>query len=444
MEIEIISKESIKPSSPTPPDLKTFKLSILDQLFVIPYVPIVLYYPDRNGNNVFQALERSVVLKKSLSETLVQFYPLAGTIKSDFSIDCNDVGANYVLALVHSRLDDFLHHPDHRLIHKFLPFRPSFDESSGGARVLHVQVNIFRCGGITIGLCVSHKIVDAAALYTFLKGWANMACGAIEVVYPNLTAPSLFPATSFWMKEKSMDIAKSVLKQGKSCTKRFVFGSNAIATLKEEAHKNGVQQPTRVEVVSALIWKCAMATSKEACGFQKQSRLTHFVNLRRKLATTMSKDFICNMVWISSAVCLASCETTLHDLVEKVRKGISKIDPEFVKKAQGDEGYIEMQKSLEEQIGEIGAKGTIDNYNFTSWCKMGFHEIDFGWGNPSWVTGPVGDGVPVFMNLVTLMDTNCGEGIEAWVVLDEKEMEILQRNQEILTYASLDPSPLAK
>ncbi|KAJ9542120.1 hypothetical protein OSB04_028626 [Centaurea solstitialis] len=38
MEIEIISKESIKPSSPTPHHLKTFELSILDQLVMDPYV----------------------------------------------------------------------------------------------------------------------------------------------------------------------------------------------------------------------------------------------------------------------------------------------------------------------------------------------------------------------------------------------------------------------
>ncbi|GJY41440.1 retrotransposon protein, putative, ty1-copia subclass [Tanacetum coccineum] len=68
-----------------------------------------------------------------------QFYPLAGMNKNDLSIDCNDVGANYVLALVHCRLDDFLRDPDHGLINRFSPFEPSFDESSAGARVREHQ-----------------------------------------------------------------------------------------------------------------------------------------------------------------------------------------------------------------------------------------------------------------------------------------------------------------
>ncbi|KAL8256632.1 hypothetical protein R6Q59_031699 [Mikania micrantha] len=438
MDVEIISKESIKPSSPTPNHLKTFNLCVLDQLISTPYAPIIFYYPNNNGDNIFQALQRSLVLKKSLSETLTQFYPLAGTIKNNLSIDCNDVGANYVLALVHGRLDGFLRQPDHRLINKFLPFIPSFDESSAGARVTNVQVNIFECGGIAVGLCVSHKILDGAGLHTFLKGWANMASGNEEVVYPNLTAPSIFPAKSLWLRDVAMVVYQSMLKEGRCTTRRFVFDPNAIAALKAEAGTNGVQQqPTRVEVVSALIWKCAITASKEASGLDKTSRLTHFVNLRRKLAVKRSKDLICNMVWISNATCQASNEPTLHSLVKRVHESIAKIDDEFVNKAQGDEGYVAMQQSLA-QMGEIGS---VDIYNFTSWCNMGFYDIDFGWGKPSWVTGYVSDGIPVFLNLVSLMDTNNG-GIEAWVNLNEEEMKILLCNQELLSYASLDPSPI--
>ncbi|KAI3518049.1 hypothetical protein L1887_06400 [Cichorium endivia] len=442
MEIEIISRENITPSSPTPSNLKTYDLSLLDQLFHIPYAPTILYYPNKNGDN-FQALERSVALKQSLSETLTQFYPLAGTIKSDLSIDCNDVGANYVVALVHCRLDEFLEHPNHRLINRFLPIEPSFAESSAGNHVTNVQVNVFECGGIAIGLCVSHKIVDGTALCTFLKGWTNMARGVQEVVYPNLTAPSLFPTkSSTWLKDAMMASSPTLLKEGSCSTKRFVFGSDAIARLQARAAGNGGKSPTRVEVVSGFIWKCAMAASKEANGVQKPSRLTHFVNLRPKLADTLSNDFLCNMFWISYAEWLASDdETTLQALVNKVHEGIKKIDVDFVDKAQGDRGYVAMQKYLKE-MGEVGSVGSIENYSFTSWCKMGFYEVDFGFGKPSWVTGPVGDGAPLFINLVTLMDTKCGKGIEAWVNLDETEMEILQKNQDLLAYASVDPSPL--
>ncbi|KAI3745709.1 hypothetical protein L6452_08115 [Arctium lappa] len=443
MEVEVISKESVKPSSPTPHHLKIFELSLLDQLVINPYIPVIFYYPNRNGDNILQAQEKSLALKESLSKTLTQFYPLAGTVKDDLSIDCNDVGAYYALALVRLRLDEFLSHPDLKLTYRLLPFQPSFEASGIGGRVTNVQVNIFECGGIAIGFCISHKVVDAASLYTFFKGWANMTCGAKEVVCPNFTTRSLFPAKDLWLKETSIAVCGSWLKQGMCITKRLVFDVDAISALKAEATRNGVQNPTRVEVVTALIWKCAMAASQENCGFQKPSLLTHMMNLRRKLASTLPKDLIGNMIWFTSAECRANDETTIDALVKKVRDSISEINNEFVNKAQGDKGYIALQESMK-VIGEISSTGTMDVFNFTSWCKMGFYDIDFGWGKPCWLTGAIGDGCPVFLNLIQLVDTKCGEGIEVWVNLSEEEMEILQGNSELLAFASFDPSPLPK
>ena len=46
------------------------------------------------------------------------------------------------------------------------------------------------------------------------------------------------------------------------------------------------------------------------------------------------------------------------------------------------------------------------------------------------------------MNLVILADTRLGDGIEAWLTLDEQDMARLECNPELLTFASLDPSPL--
>jgi hypothetical protein len=45
MEVQIISKQNVRPSSPTPPHLRNFKLSLLDQLVTVPYAPILLFYP---------------------------------------------------------------------------------------------------------------------------------------------------------------------------------------------------------------------------------------------------------------------------------------------------------------------------------------------------------------------------------------------------------------
>ena len=74
--VEIIKRETIKPSSPTPSHLKTYKLSLLDQLTPVVYVNIVFFYP----KNEITFEQKSHQLKKSLSKSLTRFYALAGRI----------------------------------------------------------------------------------------------------------------------------------------------------------------------------------------------------------------------------------------------------------------------------------------------------------------------------------------------------------------------------
>ncbi|GLT69016.1 hypothetical protein SLA2020_412020 [Shorea laevis] len=95
MEVEIISEECIKPSSPTPANLRTHKLSLLDQTIPPIYTPMILYYPmnQRISHPIVDIVsQRSHLLKQSLSETLTRFYPFAGKIKDNLSVDCNDEG----------------------------------------------------------------------------------------------------------------------------------------------------------------------------------------------------------------------------------------------------------------------------------------------------------------------------------------------------------------
>ncbi|KVI07273.1 BAHD acyltransferase At5g47980-like [Cynara cardunculus var. scolymus] len=444
VKVEIVSKENIKPSSPTPQTLKSFKLSILDQLIPAPYAPIILFYPNQDHGDGATDLDHQLhtrleTLKDSLSKTLTDFYPLAGTIKDDLYIDCDDVGAYFVVARVNTRLRDFLENPDLELVNHFFPCAPGFNGSVAGCCVTNVQVNVFECHGIAIALCISHKILDGGALSTFLRGWTGSSRGSKDVVIPNLGAPSLFPANDLWLQDSAMVMWGSLLKFGKCSTRRFVFDSSKLAVLKAEAAGNGVKDPTRVEVVSALLWKCAMAAAEEKVGFRKPSMLSHVVNLRKRLASTLSEDSIGNLIWITSSECGPESEIRINDLVERVRGSVSKINGEFVKNIRGDKGREVMEESLE-KLKDCGT--TKDYIGFTSWCKMGFYEADFGWGKPIWVCGSVSDGSPVFMNFVVLMDMRFGDGIEAWVNMDEQEMEILQHNQELMAFASLDPSPL--
>ncbi|KAL0351630.1 UNVERIFIED_CONTAM: (13S,14R)-1,13-dihydroxy-N-methylcanadine 13-O-acetyltransferase AT1 [Sesamum calycinum] len=145
MEGEIISREHIKPSSPTPLEQRTHKLSLLDQIVPPIYVPLVLYYPNLENTPMDPDFisHTTQILKQSLSSTLTRFYPLAGRIKDKLSIDCNDEGLPFVVTKFNTRLSDFLKNPDAQACRGHIPSPLTWAEPGPGSNVALIQVNFF-------------------------------------------------------------------------------------------------------------------------------------------------------------------------------------------------------------------------------------------------------------------------------------------------------------
>lgn len=66
-----------------------------------------------------------------------------------------------------------------------------------------------------------------------------------------------------------------------------------------------------------------------------------------------------------------------------------------------------------------------DNYNCTSWCRFSFYEANFGWGKPSWVSTPSAQ----VKNVIILLDTKDGDGIEAFLSFKEEDMVVIETNK---------------
>ncbi|CAI0397236.1 unnamed protein product [Linum tenue] len=194
MELEIISETCIKPSSPTPPNLKTYRFSSIDQRAPSSYMPTILFFnppPTLVANTTtFNDDKISSSLKRSLSETLTRFYPLAGRTDPEggenLSIDCTDDGVRYVEARVNDPSFTLAHYLDHRVVNdgglavmtKLLPLNDAvrmFRPPPPGSHIAHIQVTFFPCGGLSIGSVFSHKIVDAPTLSSFFRLWSAAA-----------------------------------------------------------------------------------------------------------------------------------------------------------------------------------------------------------------------------------------------------------------------------
>ncbi|CAH1414198.1 unnamed protein product [Lactuca virosa] len=407
----IISQETIKPSSPTPPRLKIHNQSLLDEFAPDMHTPIVFFY--RNYNN-----GDTNILKKSLSQCLTQFYPFAGRLPTPPApyINCNDEGVEFLEASNDSPLDDFIHqNKQDKTIDQLFPYGLSCSARASCPKLLEVQLNHFAGGGAAVALSISHKLADAGTIANFIDHWATVTrCGSPKNPYfissttsKNIIAP----------KFDVIDI-KDKVNYGTSI---FVFGNSKLNELKKKVIAMGAAptNATRVEVLTALLFKHAVSAAKIKSGSTQQSNLSVAVSLRKNFFEKSPETAVGNFFTLAISKMADSGEIRLNELIAEIRKG--KMELEGIRDEE------EVVKKLLNTFSTLQG----DIYYSSSACRLPFYEVDFGWGKPVEVTIRIPD---VEEKTLILMDTPSGDGISALVHLPEEEIAILQKDKEFLTY----------
>ncbi|KAH0767058.1 hypothetical protein KY285_002929 [Solanum tuberosum] len=431
LEIQIQMRKMIKPSTPTPNHLRSLKLSFFDQGAPRLYVPILFHYlPTGECNRELGIIEKCEKLQNSLAETLTSFYPLAGRFMEDkFLIHCNDVGVEYVESKVNMNLAEFLRRgPKIELLDDLLP---EMDQSS--SPLLGVQVNLFNCGGLVMGIQISHIIADAFTLATFLNEWANTSLtGTTKDCLPSFGhLSSLFPPRVI---SAGPQFSLPSKEGPKIITKRFVFDAFAIANLKDRINPSAIF--TRVVVVMSLIWKVLMGISSAKHGHSRDSSFLFPINLRGK-SKLSSLEHAQGNFYVTVAATLEANEMRreLHEFVNSIGSTARNTSLSIGKAASVDEIMSLSINCGSEIINKFVQGDAIDIYPSTSWCRFPWYEADFGWGKPMWVSS-----VGKTFEVISLFDTKAGDGIEAWVSLKENDMIEFERDTQILASTAFDSS----
>ncbi|XP_021724742.1 acetyl-CoA-benzylalcohol acetyltransferase-like [Chenopodium quinoa] len=446
MNIKLVSHEIIKPSCPTPNHLRLLQASLFDHVNSPTLMPLIFFFNSQKASTKISTNEVLYRLKGSLPNTLSMFYPLAGRMQDANYFICNDEGVPYVHSTVDLLMDDVVHMAEVCELDKLLP---SYGQEGFSNLLLAIQVNVFACGGIAIGVKMNHVVSDAFSLTMFVKTWASIANNNGNYHHallgcPNFEICKLFPPSKP-RKVNGIDVFANQdtrLIKDRPMTKWFMFHKGKLNALKSTLSSSSTNL-----VLSAFIWsRIKVACHKSANDIPYQ--VFHSVNLRRKLAPPNDEQsYYFGNIFVNAVVKLSMIQVLNDDKINDnnisncQRDFLNQMNESIGKVINNDKFIREMQDGKEDlkfitQHFERVSKGDIVALGFSNLRSLRVYEADFGWGMPIWVTSAT----LMFKNLVILIPAGpSSNNIVAYINLSSEDMAKLENDKEFIAVVSKAP-----
>ncbi|KAH0709962.1 hypothetical protein KY284_011389 [Solanum tuberosum] len=410
-----LSRKIIKPSSPTPLSHRIHKLSLMDQMGTHSYMAALLFYPKQNTTTSMpEPTKISRVLEKSLSKVLTSYYPFAGQVRDNSFVECNDIGADLSIVRIDCPMSSIFDHPRTYIDNLVLPFDPWFPSTDSlvAAKLCH-----FECGGVALGVCLSHKVSDGCSLSKFLRDWSMVARDSEAKLSPLFNGSSIFKPTN---SSSFQVVADPPLYKNES--KRFHFSASKLKSLKSLTDSTTQIRPMTVEAITAFLYRCVNTTP---------SLLIQAVDQRGTSNDALvPADLTGNAILPFVVSATNKEEMNWERLVSELRKGKEKIQ-DMLKYIESEEYLCSKVSDIARELNERTSNNDIPMYRFSSLRRFPSNDMNFGWGRPRQV-----DVSTLPINMFILMDNQNGDGVEVIVSLEDRELSALERNDEFLQFAS--------
>ncbi|KAA8522844.1 hypothetical protein F0562_009267 [Nyssa sinensis] len=377
-------------------------ISDSDQFMPITHAPTIYLYRPTSSFSVASAIE---TLKNSLRQALVHFYPLAGRLHwtgdgGRLELECNSMGAQLYEAETDAKIDDF---GDFRPTPELRALIPSVDYTSPihELPLLLVQLTKLSWGGISLGVAISHIIVDGTSALHFIGEWARIARGETLDIEPfldrtvllaeNPRRPPRFDHAEF--SDAPLLIGESDDKEERkkeTSVAMLHLSKEHVEKIKKMANDGGggsdnIRGYSKYEAVAGHVWKCASKARKHER--EQLTQLRTAVNIRNRMRPPLPQGYFGNAIVIAVATSPAGelVSRPLSYAAGRVREAIEMITDEYARSALD---FVASQSNVG-RFRSFHTAGAGCNQGFfygnpnlavTSWIGLPTHGTDFGWG----------------------------------------------------------------
>nr|GLL48762.1 methanol O-anthraniloyltransferase-like [Ipomoea trifida] len=306
------------PAKPTPHEIKQLS-DIDDQKGLRMHFHMIMFYRE----NPLIGKDPVEVIRDALAEALVWYYPLAGRLvegpEDKFMVDCSGEGILFVEADSNFSLEDLGDAiKPPCLYYKELLYRAPGSDEMLGCPLMLVQVTRLICGGFVVAIRINHVLSDGLGLAQFVK--------AVE--------------------ELAQDSALQVTAQH---------------------HQN-----SQFDLITACIWR-ARTRALDLNGDQTTS-VVCTINVRDKGPPELRDGYYGNAVVFPAAV------TEARRLYDNPLDYAVKLIEEA--KGRANEDYIRSMVNFMASKGRPPILRSRGSFIVTDLSRLGFSEMDFGWGKP--------------------------------------------------------------
>nr|BAX25003.1 putative EIG-I24 [Oryza officinalis] len=335
------------------------------------------------------SLDPLAVLTRAFAAALGLFVPLAGTLGEGGRVvwSADDAVPLVLAASDLSVADVDTDSPGSDLLECLAP---GDGDVVTGAPVLALQVTVFACGGVALGMRVAHALCDGAGATKFLSAAARFARGAQEpAVAPvwerqDLLGPRIPPrVVKPFERVLALDAAAAVHgpygaagdSQGQIARECFHVSDARVEELRAQLAGEAGVKLTTFEFLAAFIWRArvkANGTSPD-----EVVKMVYSMNISKLLAPPLPDGYWGN-VCVPVYVALTAGELVsqpLADTAAMIKKRKQEVDDEYVR------SYIDFHELHRggEGVAVTAGRGVSA---FTDWRRLGHSEVDLGWGAP--------------------------------------------------------------